>query len=87
MIEPIQNVIAFLRRWSDANRKVGYDELSKTVNEPYGRIGDVRESMKETDLPVEFVWDMTELEDCFDFEETVEVQIIIDYRLVCVSNF
>ena len=49
-----------------------YDELSELVNESYLRTGDIRETMKETGLSFDEVWDMTGMKDWFDFYETDE---------------
>ena len=50
----------------DAN----YDELSKIVNECYKKNNNIRETMKETGLAFDIVWDMTGHKDYFDFKET-----------------
>ena len=49
-----------------------YNELSKLVNDSYRRTKDIRETMKETSLSFDEVWDMTGMKDYFDFEETGE---------------
>ena len=46
-----------------------YDELSRIVNECYKKNGDIRETMKETDLPFDIVWDCLGFKDYFDFYE------------------
>ena len=53
-------------------KKLSYEELSKMVNESYKKTGDVRETVKETGVPFNEVWDMTGLKDWFDFYETDE---------------
>ena len=52
--------------------KLSYDELSKMVNDSYKKTGDVRETVKETGVPFNEVWDMTGLKDWFDFYDTDE---------------
>ena len=49
-----------------------YGEWSKVVNETYKTTGDIRETMKETGLSFDEVWDMTGFKDWFDFVETDE---------------
>jgi len=44
-----------------------YDELSRIVNEYYKKNGDIRETMKETELPFDIVWDMTGHKDVYDW--------------------
>ena len=47
-----------------------YDQLSRIVNECYERNANIGETMKETGLPFDIVWDMTGHKDYFDFKET-----------------
>ena len=49
-----------------------YNELSKLVNDSYRRTEDIRETMRDTGLSFDEVWDMTGMKDYFDFEETGE---------------
>ena len=49
-----------------------YDDWSKTVNDSYRKTGDIRETVKETGLSFDEVWDMTGFKDWFDFVETDE---------------
>ena len=51
-------------------RKLSYEELSKMVNESYKKTGDVRETVKETGVPFNEVWELTGNKDWFDFYET-----------------
>ena len=44
-----------------------YDDLSKLVNDAYRETGDIRETMKETDLTFDEVWDMTGMKDWFEW--------------------
>ncbi len=49
-----------------------YDELSKIVNASYAKTKDIRETMRETGLSFNEVFEMTGYKDYFDFEETGE---------------
>ena len=62
--------ISILRRW----RRVpgGYDETAKRVNAAYRRTGDIHQTMRETRLPFDVVWEMVGFKDEFDFAETGE---------------
>ena len=42
---------------------MNYDDLSKLVNDAYRETGDIRETVKETGLTFEEVWDMTGMRD------------------------
>ncbi len=46
-----------------------YDELSKLVNASYAETKDIRETMKQTGLSFDEVWDMTGMKDWMDFME------------------
>ena len=46
-----------------------YDQLSHKVNESYKKNQSVRQTMLETDLPFDLVWDMTGYKDWMDFYE------------------
>ena len=46
-----------------------YDELSKLVNVSYAKTNDIRETMKQTGLSFDEVWDMTGMKDWMDFME------------------
>ena len=46
-----------------------YDQLSRIVNECYERNANIGETIKETGLPFDLVWDMTGHKDYFDFQE------------------
>ena len=48
---------------------MNYEELSKIVNDSYGRTNNIRETMKETGLSFDEVWDMTGFKDWFDWME------------------
>ena len=49
--------------------KKTYDELSKLVNASYAETRDIRETMKQTGLSFDQVWDMTGMKDWMDFME------------------
>ena len=57
----VDEEIAILRSW----RRVpgGYDETAKRVNAAYRRTGDIRQTMWETRLPFDVVWEMTGMKD------------------------
>lgn len=46
-----------------------YDDLSKLVNDSFTRTGDIRETMKETGLTFDEVWDMTGMKDWFEWKD------------------
>ena len=49
-----------------------YDELSKVVNESYRNTGDIRETVRDTKVPFDVVWEMIGFKDWFEFYETDE---------------
>ena len=46
-----------------------YDDLSKLVNDAYRETGDIRETMRETGLSFDEVWDMTGMKDWFEWKD------------------
>ena len=50
-----------------------YDELSKIVNESYERTSDIRETMRETKLSFDLVWDMTGHKDEMDWTDAQDM--------------
>ena len=62
----IEDEIAFLRGLSKPYRKLSYGELSEIVNASYAKTSDIRETMKETHLSFDEVWDMTGMKDWFE---------------------
>ena len=50
----------------------GYDETAKLVNKSYTETGDIHQTMRETRLPFDCVWEMVGFKDEFDFVETGE---------------
>ena len=65
----IEDEIAFLRGLSKPYRRPSYGELSEIVNASYAKTSDIRETMKETGLTFDEVWDMTGMKDIFDFDD------------------
>jgi len=63
----IEDEIAFLRGLSKPYRKLSYGELSEIVNASYAKTNDIRETMKETSLSFDEVWETTGIKDSFDF--------------------
>ena len=61
----VDEEIAILRSW----RRVpgGYDETAERVNKSYAETGDIRETMRETRLPFDVVWEGLSYRDEFDF--------------------
>jgi hypothetical protein len=52
--------------------KGSYDELCKKVNESYKITNDVRETVKETEIHFDAVWEMLGFKHWYDFYETGE---------------
>ena len=50
----------------------GYDETAKLVNMSYAETGDIHQTMRETRLPFDVVWEMVGFKDEFDFLEIGE---------------
>ena len=50
----------------------GYDEIAKLVNKSYAETGDIHQTMRETRLPFDYVWEMVGFKDEFNFVETGE---------------
>ena len=51
--------------------KGSYDELCAKVNESYKRTNDVRETVKETGIDFDVVWEMLGFKDYFDFYPSI----------------
>ena len=49
------------------NPPEGYDVIAKRVNQSYATTQDIRETMKDTGLTFDIVWEMTGNKDSFDF--------------------
>jgi len=59
-----KELVATYRR---SNPPEGYDAISKRVNASYAETQNIRETMKETGLPFDDVWEMLGFKDEFDF--------------------
>ena len=46
-----------------------YDELSEIVNKSYRKTRDIRETMKETGLSFDEVWEMVGMKDWFEWTD------------------
>jgi len=57
--------ISILRSWKQIPG--GYDAVSKRVNESYARTQDIHQTMRETRLPFDLVWEMTGMKDEIDW--------------------
>ena len=66
----VDEEIAILRSWK--RMTTGYDETAKLVNKSYAETGDIHQTMRETRLPFDCVWEMVGFKDEFDFVETGE---------------
>tara|TARA_Y100001934_G_C12187983_1_gene694938 strand:- start:712 stop:882 length:171 start_codon:yes stop_codon:yes gene_type:complete len=49
--------------------RLSYDELSKIVQTSHKKTNNIRETVKETGIPFDLVWDLTGMKDYFDFYE------------------
>ena len=61
----VEEEISILRSWR--RMPGGYDAISKRVNASYAETGDIRETMRETRLPLDVVWEMVGYSDYFAF--------------------
>ena len=50
----------------------GYDETAELVNKSYAETADIHQTMRETRLPFDVVWEMVGFKDEFDFLEIGE---------------
>ena len=66
----VDEEISILRSWR--RMTVGYDETAKLVNKSYAETGDIHQTMRETRLPFDCVWEMVGFKDEFDFVEMGE---------------
>ena len=62
--------ISILRSWR--RMPGGYDETAKLVNKLYAETGDIHQTMRETRLPFDVVWEMVEFRDEMDWMDTEE---------------
>ena len=63
----VEEEIATLRKWKRMSG--GYDEIARQVNKSYAETGDIRETMRETRLPFDVVWEMVGFKDEMDCME------------------
>jgi hypothetical protein len=47
----------------------GYDEIARQVNASYARTQDIRQTMRETRLPFDVVWEMVGFKDEMDWRD------------------
>ena len=66
----VDEEIAILRSWR--RMTAGYEETAKLVNKSYAETGDIHQTMRETRLPFDVVWEMVGFKDEVDFVETGE---------------
>ena len=64
-----KELVATYRR---SNPTEGYDGMSKRVNASYRRTGDIRLTMRETELTFDVVWEMVGFRDEMDCLDTQE---------------
>ena len=64
-----KELVATYRR---SNPTEGYDGMSKRVNASYRRTGDIRLTMRETELTFDVVWEMVGFRDEVDCLDTQE---------------
>ena len=64
----VDEEISILRSWKRMSG--GYDAISKRVNASYADTQDIRETMRETRLPFDVVWEMVGFRDEMDWVET-----------------
>jgi hypothetical protein len=62
-----KELVATYRR---SNPTEGYDGMSKRVNKSYAETQDIRETMRDTELPFDVVWEMVGMKDEMDWVET-----------------
>jgi len=62
-----KELVATYRR---SNPTEGYDGMSKRVNASYRRTGDIRLTMRETELTFDVVWEMVGFRDEVDCLDT-----------------
>ena len=60
--------MGILRSWKRMSG--GYDETAKLVNKSYAETGDIRQTMRETRLPFDVVWEMVGFRDEMDWMDT-----------------
>ena len=68
VVSRVDEEISILRSWKRMSG--GYDAMSKRVNATYAETRDIRETMRETRLPFDVVWEMVGMKDEMDWVET-----------------
>ena len=63
----VDEEISILRSWKRMSG--GYDETAKLVNKAYTETGDIHQTMRETRLPFDVVWEMVGFKDEMDWME------------------
>ena len=66
----VDEEISILRSWKRMSG--GYDETAKLVNASYAETGDIHQTMRETRLPFDVVWEMVGMKDEMDWMDTGE---------------
>lgn len=64
----VDEEISILRSWNWMTG--GYDETAKLVNKSYAETGDIRQTVRETRIPVDVVWEMVGFKDEMDWMDT-----------------
>ena len=60
--------ITILRSWKRMTAE--YDETEKLVNKSYAETGEIHQTMRETRLPFDVVWEMVGFRDEMDWMDT-----------------
>ena len=68
VVSRVDEEISILRSWKRVSG--GYDTTAKLVNATYAETRDIRETMRETRLPFDVVWEMVGFRDEMDWVET-----------------
>ena len=68
VVSRVDEEISILRSWK--RMPGGYDAISKRVNASYAETRDILETMRETRLPFDVVWEMVGFRDEMDWVET-----------------
>ena len=55
-----------------SNPPEGYDETAKRVNKSYAKTEDIHETMRETRLPFDVVWEMVGFKDEMDWMDWMD---------------
>ena len=66
----VDEEISILRSWRRMSG--GYDQIARQVNKSYAETGDIHQTMRETELPFDVVWEMVGFRDEMDCLDTQE---------------